>query len=223
MTGRADAILEILAEGGALERRIMIVVAHPDDETIGVGAQLCRFPDTLLMQVTDGAPRDGRDAATHGYWTIADYAFARQVELRAALGAGRAGGVGTEFIGNPRSGGLSQSRNADPAHPSAAASGGKPTQSSRNLMKAGIPITTRLPCRAGRQPTDRVRGQIAPGTPGARLALTVMGLTMLPDRERCREVARRHFSLKRMIEGYLGYYRELAATAQSAAKARWYA
>ena len=101
MTGRADAILEILAEGGALERRIMIVVAHPDDETIGVGAQLCRFPDTLLMQVTDGAPRDGRDAATHGYWTIADYAFARQVELRAALGAGRAGGVGTEFIGIP--------------------------------------------------------------------------------------------------------------------------
>jgi N-acetylglucosamine malate deacetylase 2 len=54
-----------------------------------------------LADATDGAPRDGRDAATHGYWSIADYAFARRVELRAALGAGRAGGVGTEFIGIP--------------------------------------------------------------------------------------------------------------------------
>ena len=31
------------------------------------------------------------------------------------------------------------------------------------------------------------------------------------DRERCREVARRRFSLKRMVEGYFGYYRRLAA------------
>jgi glycosyltransferase involved in cell wall biosynthesis len=43
------------------------------------------------------------------------------------------------------------------------------------------------------------------------------------DRERCREVARRRFSLERMVEGYFGYYRKLAATAQSGAKARWYA
>ena len=37
----------------------MIVVAHPDDETIGLGAQLGRFDDALLVHVTDGAPRDG--------------------------------------------------------------------------------------------------------------------------------------------------------------------
>jgi LmbE family N-acetylglucosaminyl deacetylase len=101
MTDRADAILEILAEGRALEQRVMIVVAHPDDETIGMGAQLCKFQNALLLQVTDGAPRDGRDAAAHGYASIADYAFARRVELHAALQAGRAGGVRTEFISVP--------------------------------------------------------------------------------------------------------------------------
>jgi LmbE family N-acetylglucosaminyl deacetylase len=101
MTDRADAILEILAEGRALEQRIMIVVAHPDDETVGMGAQLYKLHNALLLQVTDGAPRDGRDAAGHGYASIADYAFARRVELDAALEAGRAGGVRTEFIGIP--------------------------------------------------------------------------------------------------------------------------
>jgi LmbE family N-acetylglucosaminyl deacetylase len=79
----------------------MIVVAHPDDETIGMGAQLCRFHDALLVQVTNGAPRDGGDATMHGFSTIADYSFARRVELRAALEAGRAGCVRTEFVGIP--------------------------------------------------------------------------------------------------------------------------
>jgi LmbE family N-acetylglucosaminyl deacetylase len=101
MTTRADAVLEVLAEGRTLQQRVMIIVAHPDDETIGMGAQLCRFHEALLMQVTDGAPRDGRDAATHGFPTIADYAFARLIELRAALEAGRADGVRTEFVGIP--------------------------------------------------------------------------------------------------------------------------
>ena len=101
MTGRADAILGILAEGRALEQRVMIVVAHPDDETVGMGAQLGRLRDALLVQVTDGAPRDGRDAAAHGYASIADYALARRVELHAALEAGRARAVRTEFFDVP--------------------------------------------------------------------------------------------------------------------------
>ena len=41
------------------------------------------------------------------------------------------------------------------------------------------------------------------------------------DRDRCREIAQRRFSLKRMAEGYFGYYRKLAATGQCEAKARW--
>ena len=99
--GMTAEILKILAERCTVEQRVMIVVAHPDDETIGMGAQLCRFRDALVLQVTDGAPRDGRDAMAHGYATIADYSFARRVELRAALEAGRADGVRTEFVGIP--------------------------------------------------------------------------------------------------------------------------
>ena len=65
MTGAA-ATIGALAERRTVKARVMIVVAHPDDETIGMGAQLNRFDDALLVQVTDGAPRDGRDAAAHG-------------------------------------------------------------------------------------------------------------------------------------------------------------
>jgi LmbE family N-acetylglucosaminyl deacetylase len=101
MTRGADAILQTLAEGRTLERRVMIVVAHPDDETIGMGAQLCRFHEALLLQVTDGAPRDGRDAVAHGFATTANYALARRAELGAALQAGRAGGVRPEIVGVP--------------------------------------------------------------------------------------------------------------------------
>lgn len=79
----------------------MIVVAHPDDETIGMGAQLCRFRDALLVLVTDGAPQDGRDARAHGFAGIADYAFARRAELDAALAAGQAPGVRLQIIGVP--------------------------------------------------------------------------------------------------------------------------
>jgi N-acetylglucosamine malate deacetylase 2 len=100
MTAAAAArILDALAGRTGVARRIMIVVAHPDDETIGMGAQLCRFHDALLVQLTDGAPRDGCDAAAHGYPTLAEYAFARRVELYAALAAGQAGGVRPTAIG----------------------------------------------------------------------------------------------------------------------------
>jgi hypothetical protein len=67
----AAAILEALVERKTIESKVMIVVAHPDDETIGTGTQLCRFRNALLVQVTDGAPRDGRDAHAHGFATIA--------------------------------------------------------------------------------------------------------------------------------------------------------
>jgi LmbE family N-acetylglucosaminyl deacetylase len=94
-------ILDALAGRDEIMATIMIVVAHPDDETIGMGAQLSRFHDALLMQLTDGAPRDGRDARMHGYQTIAEYAFARRVELCSALATGEAAGISTEFIGLP--------------------------------------------------------------------------------------------------------------------------
>ena len=92
---RAETILALFAARQPVTARIMLVAAHPDDETIGLGAQLCRLEDALLVHVTDGAPRDGHDAAAYGFATPADYAVARRAELAAALAAGGAERVRT--------------------------------------------------------------------------------------------------------------------------------
>lgn len=65
--------------------RVAVVVAHPDDETIGCGALLSRLANVTVVLVTDGAPRNGVDALHAGYETPAAYGSARAKELRAAL------------------------------------------------------------------------------------------------------------------------------------------
>ena len=77
-----------LAERRPISARSALVVAHPDDETIGVGGLLHLFSDLLLIHVTDGAPRQLADAQASGFATAASYADARQKELSAALGLG---------------------------------------------------------------------------------------------------------------------------------------
>lgn len=65
--------------------RIAVIVAHPDDETIGCGALLARLPEINVIVVTDGAPRDLINARRAGFRTAQAYAQARAGELRAAL------------------------------------------------------------------------------------------------------------------------------------------
>ncbi len=68
--------------------KVMVVSAHPDDETIGAGSLLAELEDPTLIHVTDGAPRDLRDALANGFSSRADYATARLRELHNALATG---------------------------------------------------------------------------------------------------------------------------------------
>ena len=63
----------------------MIVVAHPDDETIGIGGHLAELSGPLVVHATDGAPRDMEDARGHGFSTRDGYASARRAELEEAM------------------------------------------------------------------------------------------------------------------------------------------
>jgi LmbE family N-acetylglucosaminyl deacetylase len=79
------AFLADLAAGGPIHQRVALVVAHPDDETIGAGGQLHRFRNLTLIVASDGAPRDGRDMRRTGHASLEDYARTRRTELMRAL------------------------------------------------------------------------------------------------------------------------------------------
>jgi LmbE family N-acetylglucosaminyl deacetylase len=80
-------------EGEALDRdalygdapRAMLVFAHPDDETVALGARLGRFAAAHFVYVTDGAPRNEQDSRWHGFASWRDYRAARFRELETLL------------------------------------------------------------------------------------------------------------------------------------------
>jgi LmbE family N-acetylglucosaminyl deacetylase len=69
----------------ATQLTTMIVVAHPDDESIGAGARLNRLGNAWIVEMTDGAPNDLECARRHGFDTREQYAEARRRELDHAM------------------------------------------------------------------------------------------------------------------------------------------
>jgi LmbE family N-acetylglucosaminyl deacetylase len=61
------------------------LAAHPDDEVIGAAGRFRYLSQLTFGHVTDGSPRDLRDAAAAGFRTREEYALARRSEFHTAL------------------------------------------------------------------------------------------------------------------------------------------
>lgn len=93
----SEAVLAAIASPGRprIRERLAVIVAHPDDETLGCGALLPRLDDVRIVHITDGAPRNGEDARRHGFPDAQAYAASRQRELEAAVALA---GIGPERL-----------------------------------------------------------------------------------------------------------------------------
>ena len=76
--------------------RTLLIVAHPDDESIGAGARLKELGEAWVTYVTDGAPRNPEVARRYGFDTREAYAEQRQREAHAALAIA---GIESERVG----------------------------------------------------------------------------------------------------------------------------
>ncbi|HEX7062850.1 MAG TPA: PIG-L family deacetylase [Woeseiaceae bacterium] len=77
------AALVSLTPDPTLLARLLVVVAHPDDETLALGPLLPQLRQATFVYATDGAPRNLTDAHAAGCATRDAYAGARRAELEA--------------------------------------------------------------------------------------------------------------------------------------------
>ncbi|MCU1226872.1 MAG: hypothetical protein JWQ42_4965 [Edaphobacter sp.] len=77
--------LSSLLNSAAVSPRLLIVLAHPDDEVLAVGGRLERMAGSQFLCVTDGARLDGNDARDHGFPGLSEYRAARRRELLRAF------------------------------------------------------------------------------------------------------------------------------------------
>jgi LmbE family N-acetylglucosaminyl deacetylase len=86
---KAEQILRAVvdrASGGDLTHvRLLVLAAHPDDETIGVSALLGRVAHASVVYLTDGAPRDTQFRSPHVSGSRELYACVRAEEAASAL------------------------------------------------------------------------------------------------------------------------------------------
>jgi LmbE family N-acetylglucosaminyl deacetylase len=81
----ARDIISHLGARSAVETPVALVVAHPDDETIGLGPLLKLLRCAHAIHLTDGARRDLRGFHAAGFHSSEEYAQARAVELARVL------------------------------------------------------------------------------------------------------------------------------------------
>lgn len=65
--------------------RVLVVAAHPDDETIGASTLLATHHEVTVVHVTDGAPRDRRWRSRAAPESREEYARVRRREAETAL------------------------------------------------------------------------------------------------------------------------------------------
>ena len=82
---RSEVFRRLVADQPDASLRVVVLAAHPDDETIGASAVLTRFPTTLVTFSTDGAPRDKHLWPPTMQGSREDYAELRRREATRAL------------------------------------------------------------------------------------------------------------------------------------------